>query len=88
MLRNVETGQMLVVEVKHSLSLSVANIVKFQQIRYAFEHAGADLLVIVHGDGDAASEANARLGAYGIKAIGAASPGDAAVAIERQLESS
>jgi hypothetical protein len=82
---NEETGQVLAVEVKSYLSLSLPNIIKFQHIQSALEKSGADFFLVVHGDSSESAGADARLGEYGIHAVGVSRPIDAATEIEKQL---
>jgi hypothetical protein len=85
LITNSTTGHALAVEVKSSLSLSIANIVKLQHIQSALERQETDLLVVVHGGSPDDPGPNARLGEYGIKAIGVRGAIDAASEIEKQL---
>jgi hypothetical protein len=85
LITNEATGQALAVEIKSSLSLSIANIIKFQHIQSAFEKKGTDFLVVVHGHLPEDAAANARLGEYGINAVGVSRAIDAASEIEKQL---
>ena len=85
LITNSATGHALAVEVKSSLSLSMANIIKFQHIQSALKEQGTDFLMVVpHGSRDD-PEPNAQLGEYGIHAVGVSSGVDAASEIEKQL---
>lgn len=87
LITNSATGHALAVEVKSSLSLSLANIIKFRHIQSALKEMGTDFLVVVHNGSPDDPEPNAHLGEYGIHAIGVNRAIDAAHEIEKQLAS-
>jgi hypothetical protein len=85
LITNSATGHTLAVEVKSSLSLSMANIVKLQHIQSALKAQGKDFLLVVHRGSRDDPEPNADLGEYGIHAVGVNRAVDAASEIEKQL---
>lgn len=85
LIRNSTTGNALAVELKSSSSLSIPNIIKLQHVQAALEKQGTAFLIVVHDGSRDEPVANARLGEYGINAVGVSGAVDAAGAIEKQL---
>lgn len=85
LITNSATGHALAVELKSSLSLSIANILKLHHIQSALREKGTDFLIVVHDGSPDDPEPNAQLGEYGIHAVGASRAVDAANEIEKQL---
>lgn len=85
LITNSATGHTLAVEIKSSLSLSMANIIKLQHIQSALKEQGKDFLLVVHRGSRDDPEPNADLGEYGLHAVGVNRAVDAASEIEKQL---
>lgn len=83
-LRNEDTGKLVVLEFKQNMSLSMPNLMKFQRIQSAYESSGAEFLLVVHGDQET-PKSDSRFTEYGINAIDVTRVEDAAGEIERHL---
>lgn len=85
MLKNDDTGEVLMVEIKTPNSLSIPNILKLKRIQTAVEDAGTDFLLLFEDDKSAASRTQVRLSEYGVKAVGVSNASDAADQIVKHL---
>jgi hypothetical protein len=84
-LTNEDTGKVVVVELKQNLSLSMPNLIRFQNIQSEYEKSGAEFLLVVHGGESQNSNSESRLSEYGINAVDVTHAEDAALAIQQHL---